>query len=356
MCPSGTSALSDAYRYDGWGRQVAKSGASTNPFRYRGLLNLGSDDLAGALLAMGAREYSSQLGTFTQEDSVQGGAANPATMNRFLYALANPATLIDPDGHQACLDEGTTCTTTATLRKFVSTSLVKASHRRSRGRVTPHGAAPVTDAHEADDDQSSIPNASGSPDDRNELWDEWNDDEAAYKQQQQDQVDAAWDIAGFAGPVGPVADLTHAGSYLTRGDFGNAVVSLLGAVPLFGDALAGVAKGPKIVAATSKLAEAAKFAELAAKSGKITIKDYHLVTGLKKGASVFLGHIDAEGAVLEALKSPAAIFMKNTRGRSGFIMITDLGREIGTNGQTAVKIVFNEAGEIITSFPYWPLK
>jgi len=46
------------------------------------------------------------LGVFTQQDSVQGSAANPFTMNRFLYALANPATLIDPDGHRAFLDTG----------------------------------------------------------------------------------------------------------------------------------------------------------------------------------------------------------------------------------------------------------
>ncbi|HET9851993.1 MAG TPA: hypothetical protein VFP56_05745, partial [Candidatus Limnocylindrales bacterium] len=50
--------------------------------------------------------YSPQLGTFTQQDSVQGSAANPASMNRFLYAHANPATLIDPDGHRAYLDMG----------------------------------------------------------------------------------------------------------------------------------------------------------------------------------------------------------------------------------------------------------
>jgi RHS repeat-associated protein len=100
LCPAGTSSLSDAYRYGGYGQQVANSGSSVNPYRYRGLLNLGADDLAGALLSMGARDYSSQLGTFTQEDSVAGGAANPATMNRFLYALANPPTLVDPDGHR----------------------------------------------------------------------------------------------------------------------------------------------------------------------------------------------------------------------------------------------------------------
>jgi RHS repeat-associated protein len=99
LCPSTGSTLSDAYRFDGWGQQIASAGSATNPWRYRGLLNVGSDALTGALLDMAARHYSPQLGVFTQQDSVQGSAANPATMNRFLYAHANPATLIDPDGH-----------------------------------------------------------------------------------------------------------------------------------------------------------------------------------------------------------------------------------------------------------------
>jgi RHS repeat-associated protein len=101
ICPAGSTTLSDAYRYDGWGNQVASAGSVINPYRYRGLLNLANDTGSGALLAMNAREYSPQLGTFTQQDSYAGSAANPASMNRFLYALANPATLIDPDGHMA---------------------------------------------------------------------------------------------------------------------------------------------------------------------------------------------------------------------------------------------------------------
>jgi RHS repeat-associated protein len=100
LCAAGsTNTLSDAYRFDGYGQQLTSAGTATNPWRYRGLLNIGSDALTWALLDMGARDYSPQLGTFTQEDSVQGKAANPLTMNRYLYALANPATLIDPDGH-----------------------------------------------------------------------------------------------------------------------------------------------------------------------------------------------------------------------------------------------------------------
>jgi RHS repeat-associated protein len=94
---SGT--LTDAYRYDGWGAQIAASGTASNPYRYRGLFSIGAGAWNDALLDMGARDYSPQLGVFTQQDSVLGSAANPLTMNRFLYALANPATLIDPDGH-----------------------------------------------------------------------------------------------------------------------------------------------------------------------------------------------------------------------------------------------------------------
>lgn len=51
---------------------------------------------------MSARFYSPGIGAFTQLDSVMGGAQNPFAMNRFLYALANPTTFIDPDGHMAC--------------------------------------------------------------------------------------------------------------------------------------------------------------------------------------------------------------------------------------------------------------
>jgi hypothetical protein len=41
------------------------------------------------------------VGTFTQLDTVMGKAVDPRSLNRFLYAEANPATLIDPSGHCA---------------------------------------------------------------------------------------------------------------------------------------------------------------------------------------------------------------------------------------------------------------
>jgi RHS repeat-associated protein len=51
------------------------------------------------LYDMSARFYAPSLGVFTQLDTVIGSAQDPLSMNRFLYAAANPATLIDPTGH-----------------------------------------------------------------------------------------------------------------------------------------------------------------------------------------------------------------------------------------------------------------
>jgi RHS repeat-associated protein len=99
LCPAGGTTLSDAYRYDGFGQTIATAGTSTNPWRYRGLLGIDPSSAGDELYDMAARDYRPASGTFTQLDSVQGIAANPMTMNRYLYALANPATLVDPDGH-----------------------------------------------------------------------------------------------------------------------------------------------------------------------------------------------------------------------------------------------------------------
>jgi RHS repeat-associated protein len=97
LCPSTGTSLTDAYRYDPWGETTIAVGSATNPWRYRGLLDVSPN--ATPLYDMGSRYYSPQLGTFTQEDSVAGKAADPLSMNRFLYAEADPTTLIDPDGH-----------------------------------------------------------------------------------------------------------------------------------------------------------------------------------------------------------------------------------------------------------------
>jgi RHS repeat-associated protein len=98
-----------AYRYDPYGETCAAylvGGLSTdtNPWRFQGRI---LQNAAGQtdLYDFGARSYDPSLGAFTSFDSVAGSAQNPLTLNRYLYANANPASMVDPDGHLACPDE-----------------------------------------------------------------------------------------------------------------------------------------------------------------------------------------------------------------------------------------------------------
>ncbi len=104
--PLAASSVTDALRYDGYGVTLAAwpTGGSeaTAHWKYQGRLDLapGAPD-AGipSLYDFGFREYAPALGAFTSLDDLVGSAQDPAALNRFLYAAANPATLIDPDGH-----------------------------------------------------------------------------------------------------------------------------------------------------------------------------------------------------------------------------------------------------------------
>jgi RHS repeat-associated protein len=46
------------------------------------------------------RYYDSNLGTFLSRDPKVGSITQPQTMNRYVYALNNPITIVDPDGHE----------------------------------------------------------------------------------------------------------------------------------------------------------------------------------------------------------------------------------------------------------------
>ena len=102
VSPGSSPALLSAYRYDAYGETCgswsAGSGSIAVPWRFQGRL-LESATGGTDLYDFGARSYDPSLGAFTSFDSVAGSAQNPLTLNRYLYANANPATLVDPDGH-----------------------------------------------------------------------------------------------------------------------------------------------------------------------------------------------------------------------------------------------------------------
>ena len=104
MSAGSTPAFSAAYRYDAYGvtcDSYAPEGWIKSSWRYQGRI-LESAEGSSDLYDFSARSYDPGLGAFTSFDSVTGSALNPATLNRYLYANANPATLVDPDGHSAC--------------------------------------------------------------------------------------------------------------------------------------------------------------------------------------------------------------------------------------------------------------
>lgn len=55
--------------------------------------------------------------------------------------------------------------------------------------------------------------------------------------------------------------------------------------------------------------------------------------------------------VREALTSPNAKFLPNGTDPNSFRVVTDLGRVVGSNGETAVRVVVDFAGKVWTAFP-----
>lgn len=60
-----------------------------------------------------------------------------------------------------------------------------------------------------------------------------------------EKVHAVLDVAGFIPALGAVPDIANGIIYLCQGDFANMGLSFVAAVPVYGDAIAGVAKGSK---------------------------------------------------------------------------------------------------------------
>src|SRR5664280_3355149 len=89
-----------ARQHDGSDTVASVTSALPTPWRYQGRI-LESAPGTPDLYDFGARSYNPTIGTFTSLDSKHGSAQNPALLNGYLYANANPATLVDPDGHAA---------------------------------------------------------------------------------------------------------------------------------------------------------------------------------------------------------------------------------------------------------------
>ncbi|WP_227430564.1 RHS repeat-associated core domain-containing protein [Psychrobacter sp. I-STPA6b] len=89
--------ITDSYQYDVYGEITTKTGNTDNIYLYTGE----QYDRSLNQYYLRARYYNQGVGRFTQMDTWQGKASNPTTLNKYLYADANPVMNIDPSGHMS---------------------------------------------------------------------------------------------------------------------------------------------------------------------------------------------------------------------------------------------------------------
>jgi RHS repeat-associated protein len=86
----GSHATTDTYDLDAFGRQLASTGTTPNPYRFGGEWGYITDP--SGLLQLGARFYWPELGRFVQQDPIGDG------MNWYAYVGNNPVSRVDPTG------------------------------------------------------------------------------------------------------------------------------------------------------------------------------------------------------------------------------------------------------------------
>ncbi|MEM9213245.1 MAG: DUF4157 domain-containing protein [Cyanobacteria bacterium P01_F01_bin.150] len=131
------------------------------------------------------------------------------------------------------------------------------------------------------------------------------DKESGFFDKYRDETHTALDVAGFIPGVGAIADLANAGLYAAEGDWGNAALSSVAAIPGFGDAVGLAGKGAK--AASKVIPKAGKVLG----GGNKAIAQGSKVVGQKVGnvgKSLDKVHQGFEHPVPKSiLKGPAAV-------------------------------------------------
>jgi RHS repeat-associated protein len=90
----GRGALTDAYAYAAFGEVLSHAGTSGQPYRFAGE----HYDPEAGMQYHRARWYDPAVGRFTALDPFSGNPNRPATLNKYLYASADPANVQDPSG------------------------------------------------------------------------------------------------------------------------------------------------------------------------------------------------------------------------------------------------------------------
>jgi len=90
-----TGLVTDTYRYEAYGDILDRTGTTPNTYTYTGE----QYDADLGMTYLRARYYTGHLGRFLNMDTWHGRRRNPVTLNKYLYADANPVMGIDPSGN-----------------------------------------------------------------------------------------------------------------------------------------------------------------------------------------------------------------------------------------------------------------
>jgi RHS repeat-associated protein len=89
-----SGAVTDLYTYDAYGRLLAQTGTTVNPYLFTGE----QFDPALQEYNLRARYYDPSSGLFMGMDPSSGSIIDPTTLHPFLFAAGDPVNLIDPSG------------------------------------------------------------------------------------------------------------------------------------------------------------------------------------------------------------------------------------------------------------------
>jgi RHS repeat-associated protein len=95
-----TGAVTDTYRYSAYGVLLEHTGGSANAFQFAG-----QQQDASGLLYLRARYYDPATGRFLSRDAYAASDQIPLSLNKYLYALANPVNDTDPSGNETLEEE-----------------------------------------------------------------------------------------------------------------------------------------------------------------------------------------------------------------------------------------------------------
>jgi RHS repeat-associated protein len=96
--------VTDEYEYDAYGNSFTKQGTTPNVYLYRG--EQFDPDLG--LYYLRARYYNPSTGRFLSRDPLDGQAADPRTLHKYLYAGGDPVDVLDPMGRENLVERAWT--------------------------------------------------------------------------------------------------------------------------------------------------------------------------------------------------------------------------------------------------------